>query len=98
MPDKAAELYHGDGRKSEGALPPFQSLAQFDSPEGYLADEGLRNAVNVALMLGQPLLLTGEPGTGKSLLAHSVAYELQAGVPDERGRPGPLVFHCKTTS
>jgi MoxR-like ATPase len=36
----------------------------------------LRNAVNVAIALGRPLLIRGEPGTGKTLLAHSIARGL----------------------
>jgi MoxR-like ATPase len=72
------------------ALPLFERLPSLDDPAGYLADAGLRNAVNVALSLGQPLLLTGEPGTGKTQLAASVAYEF--------GLPSPLVFNVKTTS
>jgi MoxR-like ATPase len=46
--------------------------------------------VNLAIALGQPLLLTGDPGTGKTQLAASVAWEL--------GWPGPHVFRTKTTS
>ncbi|MBR9910025.1 MAG: MoxR family ATPase [Gammaproteobacteria bacterium] len=42
----------------------------------YYASEELVVAVNVALILGQPLLLTGEPGTGKSQLAYHVAWRL----------------------
>lgn len=42
----------------------------------YIASEALRQAVNVALALGRPLLIRGEPGTGKTLLAHSVADAL----------------------
>jgi MoxR-like ATPase len=59
-------------------------------PENYLADSGLVDAVNVALMLRQPLMVTGEPGTGKTVLAWSVAWEL--------GLDAPLVFETKSTS
>jgi MoxR-like ATPase len=53
-------------------------------------DDGLRDACNVALLLGQPLLLTGEPGTGKSRFAHALAWEFGLG--------DPLVFEVKSTS
>ncbi|MCP4699557.1 MAG: MoxR family ATPase [Gammaproteobacteria bacterium] len=81
-------IYQGDGHhKTE--LPPFEPVNRFDDPAGYLADKGLRDAVNVALALGQPLLVTGEPGTGKTLLAAAIAHELQL----------PLIsFYTKTTS
>jgi len=65
-------------------------LTQADDPAGYLPDQGLVDAVNVALLLRQPLLLTGEPGTGKSQLAASVAYQL--------GLAPPMVFETKSTS
>lgn len=48
----------------------------FAKASGYISQPGLIDAVNVALALGQPLLLTGEPGTGKSSLAKNIAYEL----------------------
>lgn len=88
-------LYTGSG---DGAtlssrklrLPLFDKPESLDDPAGYIAEKGLRDAVNVALALGQPLLLTGEPGTGKTQLAASLAYEL--------GLPSPLVFNVKTTS
>jgi MoxR-like ATPase len=42
----------------------------------YLPSEGLIEAVNLAIFLQRPLLLKGEPGCGKTRLAHAVAYEL----------------------
>jgi len=47
-----------------------------DHPSGYQPDPGLVDAVNVALVLNRPLLVTGEPGTGKTQLAASVAWQL----------------------
>ncbi|MEJ0038949.1 MAG: MoxR family ATPase [Gammaproteobacteria bacterium] len=49
-----------------------------DHPADYKPSAGLVDAVNVALVLDKPLLLTGEPGTGKSQLAFSVAWQLAA--------------------
>jgi len=54
-------------------------VVKFDVREdasAYHADQGLVDAVNVALLLGQPLLVTGEPGTGKTQLAYSLGCEL----------------------
>ena len=50
-----------------------------DHPGKYVPDERLVDAVNVAIRLGKPLLLTGEPGTGKTQLAYNLAYTLQIG-------------------
>ena len=50
---------------------------QFKGSADYVTSEPLRNAVNVAIALGRPLLIRGEPGTGKTLLAHSVARGLE---------------------
>ena len=50
-------------------------------PEPYLPDERLIAAVKVSLMLGRPLLLTGEPGSGKTRLAYHVAWDLGLGRP-----------------
>ena len=46
-------------------LPQPSKAKQLD-PAGYLVDQPLVDAINVALLLSQPLLLTGEPGTGKN--------------------------------
>lgn len=48
-------------------------------PAGYRASRDLRQAVNVALALERPLLVTGEPGTGKTDLAGRIAAELKRG-------------------
>ncbi|MBN2224915.1 MAG: MoxR family ATPase [Deltaproteobacteria bacterium] len=42
----------------------------------YIASSELMDSVNVAIALSRPLLVKGEPGTGKTLLAHSVAENL----------------------
>ncbi|MET9429581.1 MULTISPECIES: MoxR family ATPase [unclassified Streptomyces] len=47
--------------------------------DAYRADEATVEAVNTALYLRRPLLVTGDPGTGKSTLAHAVARELRLG-------------------
>jgi MoxR-like ATPase len=69
---------------------PLPNREEQIKPEHYLADPPLIDAVNVALLLGQPLLLTGEPGTGKTQLAYRVAWELGLG--------RPLRFDTKSTS
>jgi len=87
------KLYGGEGTSlaERGlSLPPFERLSELDDPTGYIAEKGLRDAVNVSIALGQPLLVTGEPGTGKTRLADSVAAELDL-LP-------PFVFFTKTTS
>jgi MoxR-like ATPase len=86
------DLFHGDGRQTPELAdqlpqPLYRRLTQSTR---YLADDGLRDACNVALLLGQPLLLTGEPGTGKSRFAHALASEFCLG--------DPLVYEVKSTS
>lgn len=86
-------FYQGSGiRRSDTspALLPQSKRATLLTPESYVADEGLKDACNVALLLNQPLLLTGEPGTGKTQFAFSVAWEL--------GFPHPLKFETKSNS
>jgi MoxR-like ATPase len=55
---------HGD--------PPMIQVAR----EPYLASEALEEAVNLAIALGRPLLLQGDPGAGKTQLAYAVAFAL----------------------
>ncbi|MGB3129651.1 MAG: MoxR family ATPase [Dehalococcoidia bacterium] len=50
---------------------------QFRGTSDYVTSQPLRNAVNVAIALGRPLLIRGEPGTGKTRLAHSIAHDLE---------------------
>ncbi len=62
---------------------------QFQGTESYVATEDLRIAVNAAITLERPLLIKGEPGTGKTVLAHEVA----------RGLGCPLIeWHIKSTT
>ena len=51
-------------------------MAGFKSTESYIASRDLEVAVNAAVALQRPLLVKGEPGTGKTVLAHEVAASL----------------------
>lgn len=52
-------------------------MSRFAGTENYVATEELMLAVNAAVVLGRPLLVKGEPGTGKTQLAEEVARSLQ---------------------
>ncbi len=62
---------------------------RFEGTNTYVASEDLRVAVNAAITLERPLLIKGEPGTGKTILAHEVADAL--GVP-------LIEWHIKSTT
>jgi MoxR-like ATPase len=66
--------YRGDGIYPDGSTPDTRG-----EKGRYLADPQLVSAVNTALIVEQPLLVTGDPGTGKTTLAWSVANELGLG-------------------
>ena len=52
---------------------------KFTGTETYVATEDLMVAVNAAVTLQRPLLIKGEPGTGKTVLAEEVAKSVLAG-------------------
>lgn len=93
-------LYTGDlartsaTRSLNANAPLWQRL---EAPENYAPDADLVDAVNVALRLGQPLLVTGEPGCGKTRLAYSIAEELHLRFPDQF-HDTLLRFETKSTS
>ncbi len=64
-------------------------MAQFKSTKNYIASRDLEVAVNAAVTLQRPLLVKGEPGTGKTVLAHEVAKAL--------GKP-LIEWHIKSTT
>lgn len=69
----------------EVRVPAAEDFSPLDDPADYVAEKGLRDAVNAALLLSKPLLVTGEPGTGKTQLASSIAHELE--LPTDSARP-----------
>src|SRR6201985_3263396 len=62
---------------------------RFQGTSDYVATEDLKVAVNAAIALERPLLIKGEPGTGKTVLAYEVAKALNS----------PLItWHIKSTT
>jgi MoxR-like ATPase len=66
-----------------------EKSSQFDGSEQYVATEDLKLAVNAAMTLQRPLLIKGEPGTGKTMLAEEVAAALNMPL---------LQWHIKSTT
>jgi MoxR-like ATPase len=67
----------------------MNKLDFFRGSETYVVTEELKNAVNVSIALQKPLLIKGEPGTGKTMLAESIAEAL--------GKP-LLIWSVKSTT
>ena len=64
-------------------------MMKFTGTENYVATDDLRVAVNAAVALQRPLLVKGEPGTGKTILAEEIAKALDR----------PLIqWHIKSTT
>src|SRR6195952_2578818 len=69
--------------------PPMRSPMRFEGTSNYVATDDLKVAVNAAVTLRRPLLVKGEPGTGKTILAHEIAAAIGA----------PLIeWHVKSTT
>ena len=64
-------------------------MGRFEGTASYVATEDLRVAVNAAVALERPLLVKGEPGTGKTILAHEIAKALGRDL---------ITWHIKSTT
>ena len=62
---------------------------KFEGTKDYIATEDLRIAVNASISLERPLLVKGEPGTGKTVLAEEIARALDMPI---------LTWHIKSTT
>ncbi|MDP4593795.1 MAG: MoxR family ATPase [Beijerinckiaceae bacterium] len=62
---------------------------RFEGTDNYIVTDDLKIAVNAAIVLERPLLIKGEPGTGKTVLAEEIAAALKAPL---------LTWHIKSTT
>lgn len=84
-PLKASDWIGGEVAKQAGRWAEWRDRAR-----NYVPNADAAEAVNVAIALGKPLLVTGEPGVGKSELAYAIAWQLGLGE--------PFKFVAKSTS
>jgi MoxR-like ATPase len=64
-------------------------MRRFEGTDTYVATKDLRVAVNAAIALERPLLVKGEPGTGKTILAHEIARSIGKDL---------ITWHIKSTT
>ena len=62
---------------------------KFEGTNTYIATEDLKVAVNASITLERPIIIKGEPGTGKTMLAHEVAKSIGAEI---------ITWHIKSTT
>ena len=67
----------------------MSGFRRFEGAQKYIADDGLLADVNAAIALRRPLLVRGEPGTGKTSLAHAIAESLTMPM---------MTWHIKSTT
>src|SRR5690606_41530905 len=85
-----AESSGGAGQRPASRWPAIMSeFLRFHGTDSYLTNEALEAAVNCALVLQRPLLVKGEPGTGKTLLAEAISAALGLQL---------LTWHVKSTT
>jgi MoxR-like ATPase len=83
------QLFEGGGPSSNATRRGDAMTTRFEGTTNYVATDDLKVAVNAAIALQRPLLIKGEPGTGKTVLAEEIAKALGA----------PLItWHIKSTT
>lgn len=60
----------------QGVTDMNESIYQFQGTDDYIIDDELRLTMNIAIKMNKPLLVKGEPGTGKTALAEAIAKSL----------------------
>jgi MoxR-like ATPase len=92
MPKIISDPFNDTGEPETPAVTLKQPLREGkDNPKHYRPDKGLADAIEASLLLRRPLLLTGEPGTGKTDAARYLSWKLGYG-------DDILRFDAKSTS